>query len=314
MLFVSVSIRMAYIIYCRLHFRECRLIKQNDKNLVRELTSFTSYSLIGQMPNILNTQGLNILINLFFGVTANAARGIAHQVEAAIVSFVSNFMVAVKPQITKSYAVNDTVRMFKLICYGSKYSFFLMLFFSIPVIIEAEFILKLWLGEYPKYTVTFLRLSILCHLVSMLGETGYTAIQASGKIKHYTQTITLIALLPLPATLISYLLGGNVFYAYYSYLITYVIVNIVRLFFMKAILGFSPKMFVDNVIYKIGLVALSAFIIPAILSNIIENSICCFFIVLISSIITTTVTIWLLGLDSKERGVFKKYLKCKFST
>ena len=132
-----------------------------------------------------NTQGVNIITNIFFGVTVNAARGIATQVEGVVKQFVNSFTTALNPQITKSYAAGNKDYMFKLVCRGAKYSYFLMLFFVIPFMFEAETILKLWLKEVPLYTSLFLRLTLIGTMFDLLGNSTANACWATGQVKRY---------------------------------------------------------------------------------------------------------------------------------
>lgn len=129
---VSLFIRSTYSIYCKRHFTECKYHLSYEKKLLKEMLSFAGWSFLGNSAYIFNTQGINILINIFFGVTLNAARGITTQVEGAIMQFVNNFTMAINPQITKSYASGEKDYMFSLICQGAKYSYILLLFFVIP--------------------------------------------------------------------------------------------------------------------------------------------------------------------------------------
>lgn len=159
---LAIIIRIIYGNYCSRHFEECKYELRLDKQLFKEMASFAGWNFFGSTAYILNTQGVNMLINIFFGVLLNAARGVAVQVESAINQFVNNFMTALNPQITKSYAAGETESMITLVCRGSKFSFFIMLLIIIPFEFEAEFILKLWLGIVPEESTIFL--SPHCHL------------------------------------------------------------------------------------------------------------------------------------------------------
>lgn len=140
---------------------------------------------LGAGSGVLMTQGVNILMNLFFTVAVNAARGVATQIEGVVMSFVNNFTTAINPQITKSYASGDREYLFQLIHRGSKYSFFLVLFFALPILLETETILTLWLGLVPVYTSQFVRLSLLVALLSVISNTLVTSMLATGNIKKY---------------------------------------------------------------------------------------------------------------------------------
>ena len=153
---VAVLIRLVYGFYCKRHFKEATYHFVIDKALTKEMTSFAGWNFLTNTSYIFNTQGVNLLINSFFGLTLNAARGIATQVDAAIMQFVNNFMTALNPQITKSYAAGEYENMNNLICRGAKFSFYLVLLFTLPVYLETEYILRLWLKIVPDNTVVFL--------------------------------------------------------------------------------------------------------------------------------------------------------------
>ena len=178
----SLGVRLMYGLYCRRHFPECRYHFRFDKNLFREMFGFAGWNFFGNATSILNLQGVNVLINIFFGVIANSARGIASQGEAAVNQLVLTFSTAVNPQITKSYALGDKDRMFYLICKGAKFAYFLLLIFALPLIFEADAVLKIWLVDVPENSAMFMRLSIVGSMITILGNSGYTACLATGNI------------------------------------------------------------------------------------------------------------------------------------
>ena len=188
---VSLVTRYIYMFYCHKHFEECRHYRSFDVKLLKEMSSFAGWNFLGNAAWTFNTQGINILVNIFFGVTLNAARGIATQINALVRQFVSNFMMALNPQITKSYAAGDLKKMHELVFRGARFSFYLMLFFAVPCCIETEKILLLWLTVVPDYTVLFVRLSFLSSMIMVMGNTLVTAQLATGKIKKYQIVMTI---------------------------------------------------------------------------------------------------------------------------
>ena len=142
---IALFLRLVYSFYCRKHFEECHYHFILDKSLFREIGSFAGWYLFGTSAYIFNTQGVNLIINIFFGVVLNAARGVATQVDSAVRMFVNNFTTALNPQIIKTYAEGNTTESFKLVFKGAKFSFYLMLFFLIPLVLEADYVLGLWL-------------------------------------------------------------------------------------------------------------------------------------------------------------------------
>ena len=181
---VGAVIRFIYGYYCKRHFEECTYHFVIDKPILKEMTGFAGWNFLGNGAYMLNTQGVNILMNLYFGVAVNAARGVATQVDAALKQFVNNFTTAVNPQITKSYAQGDLDYMHKLVCRSAKLSAFLMLFFAVPIILETKTILTLWLKTIPEYATIFLQLTIISSFVdTVLANSLVTSMFATGNIK-----------------------------------------------------------------------------------------------------------------------------------
>ena len=160
---------------------------------------------LGDGSWVINVYGVNILINIFFGVALNAARGIASQIDGLVQQFVRNFITAVNPQITKSYAAGDLDYMHKLVFAGAKYSFFMIMLFAIPICLETEILLTIWLGDgVPPYTVAFVQLTLLSTMCISLGNTIITAVSSTGKIKNYQLVVGLVALSNFPITWIAF--------------------------------------------------------------------------------------------------------------
>ncbi|MCI9285906.1 MAG: lipopolysaccharide biosynthesis protein, partial [Muribaculaceae bacterium] len=173
---VGLIMRLIYGIYCTRHFAECHYERVFDKGIFKDMSSFAGWTFLGNTSYLLNTQGVNMIINVFFGVALNAARGIVTQVEGAVMTLVNNFTTAFTPQITKSYAEGNMSYVHSLVCRGTKFSIFLLLFIIVPLIIEAPVVLSLWLKEVPPYTATFLRLSLCCNALLLMGNASLTAI------------------------------------------------------------------------------------------------------------------------------------------
>lgn len=260
----AVIIRIIYSIYCHRHFEETRNKLIFDKVIFRDMLSFSGWNFFNNANGILSVQGVNMLINVFFGVTVNAARGIAVQVENAVLQFVNNFTVAINPQITKSYATGDMERMYSLVCRGAKFSYFAMLLMALPIVCEAEKILNIWLTVVPEHTVIFVQLSLVLGVFDCVGASGYTACAATGKMKRYALILTPIGLLEFPLTWVFFLMGAPVVSTYYLYIFIKFLVLMARLFLLRDMVGLSPVVFIKNVFYPIVLTTLVA-VLPSIL-------------------------------------------------
>lgn len=309
LLLVALTIRSAYGVYCKRHFSESKYQFIYDKQLSKEMLSFAGWSFFGNSAYMFNTQGVNILINLFFGVTFNAARGIATQVEASIMQFVNNFTVAINPQITKSYASGDKKYMFALMCQGAKYSYYLLLFFAIPFILEANTILKLWLKTVPEYAPIFLRLTMFGSMAMVLGNTMLTAVSATGNVKYYQLWVTIVGCLVFPLTWLAYELGFPVEIAYILYAIIYFILIFVRLYFVKKQLDFPVTDFIKKVLIKILVVSIAAFIIPTIVNYYIPASLGRLILTIFCATISSISSILVIGLEQNEKHLILAKVK-----
>lgn len=195
---------LANLLYCRHCFPECRTIRPTfDKEMFRPMAGFMSWSAFGSFSWVARNQGCNILLNVFLGPTVNAAYGLSMQVNSAINSFVQNFTTAINPQITKTYSVSDIRQTERLITYGCKFSFYLLLILSFPVVMAIEPILKFWLGNYPAYTPVFTQIVLIISQIDCFAYCISAGIRASGRVKAYEITIGTIHFLSLP---IAYLL------------------------------------------------------------------------------------------------------------
>ncbi len=307
---VSIIIRMTYNIYCKRNFEECHYKILIDKKLLKDMSKFAGWNFIASAIYILNTQGINIISNIFFGVGVNAARGITTQVESITKSFVTNFTTAVKPQIVKSYSSKDYNYMTKLICTSTKFSYYLMLFFALPFIFETEIILKLWLKIYPEDTIDFIRLTMIISLVGLLGELLYTNILATGKLKKY---MIIEAGITCAIFSLSYLLFYNGFSANSSYIlfiIIYFSLIIVRLYYLRNVENFPINEYIIKVIFPAIKTTVTAIIIPIVLKLVMPNN-----SIISASIIITACTcsiccsVYFFGLNREEQELISKRIK-----
>lgn len=179
----SIGLQVFYRLYCYKRFQETHLSFCRDKKVYKGMLSYSLWDAVGQFCTTGNSQGINILINVFFGVTVNAARSVAYQVENAVNQLATNFTTSVNPQIVKSYARGDIKRYFQLIYEAGKYSYFLMFLIAFPLLLEAEYVLQLWLVKVPEYTVLFLRFVICISLFRMFSRSVINGVHATGNVK-----------------------------------------------------------------------------------------------------------------------------------
>lgn len=311
---VSLIIRLIYGWYCNRNFRESHYMFVYDKRLIKEMTGFAGWSLFGNGAYMLNTQGIDMLINVFFGVTLNAAKGVATQVQNAVMQFVNNFTVAVNPQITKSYAAGDFEYMYKLVCRGARFSFFLLLVFAVPIVCEADYILHLWLKTVPEYAPIFLRLTLFGSLMTLLGNSMLTAIFATGNIRKYQIWITIAGCLVFPMTWIAYKLGFPPETTYIIYIIIYFLLNFVRAYLAKELMDFPVKLYLSDVIIRVIIVSAISFILPLLVVYNLEGGFTRLLATCVVSIFSTISAISSFGLERNERRViFNKIKNFKFN-
>jgi len=310
---VSILLRFIYATYCHRNFAECKYHYVYDKQLLKEMVAYAGWGFLGNGSWILNNQGINILINLFFGVVLNAARGIASQVDTLIQNFVRNFMTALNPQITKSYAAGNFEYMHKLVLAGARYSYYLMLFFVLPIFLETPIILKLWLKIVPDYTVIFLRFTLLSSMCVIIGNTLITSIHATGKIRNYELVMGTLALSNFPLVWIAFSLGASPVAAYVIYLIIYFILIFVRLYMAKDMIHLSAWRYIKEVLLRVTFVSLLSLILPLIIYWTQSDSIIRLVEIVITSTFSTVLSVWFVGMNQSERllltGVIMKKLK-----
>lgn len=306
---VALVVRFVYGVYCKMHFAECTYHFVFDGKLFKQMFGFAGWNFLGAGSYQLMTQGVNVLMNVFFGVTVNAARGVATQVDAAVMQFVNNFTTAINPQITKSYASGNVVYLHKLIYSGAKYSYFLMMFFAIPLISEIDVILNLWLKNVPDYTAIFVRLALVLSLVHVLSNTMITAMLATGKIKDYQIVVGGLGMLVFPASFVAFKYGLPAEAAYVINIIVFVLQLVCRLFFMKSMINMSIRGYLKNVLARIIPVTIVSCIFPLLLSSIWTSSIQRLVLLVMVNVIISLFAIVYLGLELQERSFLFNKIK-----
>lgn len=255
---VSISLYIWFCIYCRRHWSLKILHCEHDKSCFRDLISFSGYTLMGSFSNVGASQGVNLLINMFYGVLANTAMGIAQQVNGAIQKFITNFQTAFKPQIVKLYSSDNRKELDHLILKSSRMSFFMMWVLACPILFNTEYILELWLGYVPKYAPLLCILMICCSLLECLSSPLWMTIQATGKIKTYQIVISLTHISIVIWSYICFIIWQNIYSALIIKLVIDVVILIERLCFSKRLYNFDIMQFFKSVIIKLlGVVVIS---------------------------------------------------------
>ena len=312
---IQVLIRFCYSIYCHKHFKETKYIHVWDKALFKEMTGFAGWSLFGNLSAVLFTQGLNMLLNVFFGPVVNAARAVAVQVQNAIQQFVGNFQMALNPQITKTYAQGKMEEMHKLMYRSARFSFYLLFFLSLPVLYETDFILTVWLKTVPEHTVTFLRIMICTSLIYTCANPMIIANQATGKVKKYQAVCgaTLIMILP-----ISWILLELGFPAYSVFIVHFVmegVCQLARMLMLRPLIGIGLRDYFYNIYLRVAIVVIAAVVFPGLVYVYMPEGLIRFLAVGMVSVLSVSSSAYLLGLSANERVFIKSKavaLKNKF--
>lgn len=310
-------ITVIYIVYCLKHFPETHYSYYWDKPLFRELTSYSGWNLFGSMSGIVKGQGLNILINMFFNPSVNAARGIAYQVNNAVNQFFTNFFNAVRPQITKYYAQNEMDNLFKLVFRSSKFSFFLIYVLSLPIIIETPYIIRLWLGQLPEYVVPFTRIIVIITAIDAMANPLMTCIHATGKIKLYQSVVGSLIILNVPISylVLKYTHSSPIIVFEISLVIT-IIALFVRVYLLKKqIKGFPASMYFKDVIGKSFFVSALTFLIMYGISMSLPNNFLRLVVNVVVGILITLSLFYMVCLNKEEKfltiNILKKILRRK---
>ena len=309
MLIVQLSIRIIYGAYCKRHFEETIYHHCVNKQIIKEMASFAGWSFWGNMAGILYTQGINMLLNVFFGPIVNAARGIAVQVQGVVQQFVSNFQMALNPQITKSYAVGDLTNMHKLMFRSAKFSFFLLYLLTLPILFETNFILSLWLSNVPNDTVVFTKLILMISLIYTTANPCVIANQATGKVKKYQSIVGGVLLLVLPFSYVALLFGAPAYSVFIIHFVVESLAQFFRMYLLEGLIKLPVKEYFKNIYAPIAATVLSSLVIPFLLYINMEQGVLRFVCTTAISILSASFGIFTIGLTTNERSLILSQIK-----
>lgn len=306
MFFVSLIIRIAYQIYCRRSYKASKYKFEYDKLYFKELLGYSGWNLFGGLASVSRGQGINIVLNLFFGTVVNAAYGLTLQVQSAVNQFVTNFQRAVNPQIIKTYSEGNLERTHKLIIQSSKFSFLLMLLLVAPILFNTDFILNLWLKNPPEYTSIFVQLSLIGVLIDCISGPLMVAVQATGKIKNYQIVIGSLIILTLPIAAFWLYLGGKPAVVFYSIILINILSLISRLFFIKGLLALKISKFLKVVILRVVLISAVIYLLFVILKDYNDPN---EWWGIIYALFITLICILTIGLSKGDYVLLKSFIK-----
>lgn len=308
-LIVQLLIRLCYSYYCNKHFPESRYKHCFNKQLFQDMISFAGWNLIPNIAAVLNTQGMNILLNLFFGPVVNAARGIAVQVQTAMNQFCANFQMAINPQIVKSYAAKENERTKQLMYRSARFSFYLLFMIVLPMMLETNSILTLWLKIVPENTVIFLRIMMGCILLWTFSNPMCEVAYATGNIKKLNLTCSCIVLLALPISWISLKLGAPAYSSFLFIFLFEIVAQIARMYILRTLTNFSIRDFTQKVFARTFIVACISAIIPFIVCYFMNTSFIRMLLTIFLSILSVGATGYILGITKDERSFINQKIR-----
>lgn len=303
---VQVFDRIVYGWYCVRHFEETRARFLFDKRLFREMFAYAAWTMNGNLAVVGYTQGINILLNLFYGPVVNAARGIATQVQTVAQSFCSNFQTALNPQLTKSYARGDLLRMHQLLTQSSKFSFFILWLIALPLMLEAPLVLRWWLGIVPEHTENFLRLILCASMLSTLSNPLIVSVHATGNLKRFQliEGTMLLSIVPI-AYLLLKLFGIRPEYVFCVHIAVELCTQYARMRIVLPMIAMRVSHYAREVVWPIVKVVLVAPVIPLMVYLLLRQSVASFLLVCTVSVLSLCLAVYCLGCSRSERESLK---------
>lgn len=304
---VSFIIRWVHKIYCKRHFKESVYHFFYDKNYYKELLSYSGWNLFGNIAAIARSQGSNILLNLLFGPVANAAYSLTVMVQGIIGNFVSNFQMAVNPQIVKNYANGEKQASLQLMYKSAKFSFFGMMILILPFLYNIDYVMNLWLKKVPPHTIDFIKLALIYSLIETISNPLMSGLQATGKIKRYQALVGFLVFLNLPLVWILFKTTEIPQSFYWSYIGISILSLFLRLYFVQNLMKVNISSFYKEVLLRIGIVVVGIFaLLYPISSYLIEQNSFMLFLLKTSIIIIFSLSlIVLLGMNKAEKAFLK---------
>lgn len=283
-------------------FCESQLRFVKDWALQKEMLSFSSWTLIGNLSNVLGNQGLNFLLNMFFGPVVNAARGIALQCQNAILRFGANFQVAIHPQITKAYAAQDLERSRSLFYKSINYTFYLLFFLSLPVLLEINFILSVWLKNVPENTSMILRFMLVASIIDCISSPTICIAEATGNIKKFQLISYSVAISILPFAYVIFKNGGSLEIVFALTVLFSIVTFVVRFILIKGVINTSVSEFFKKVVFKFIVIIITSSFVPILIMYLTDMGWLSFLLVIVSGALTTIISYWTIGLSNNEKA------------
>ena len=303
--------RLVYRWYCLRRFDECRISREFDRSLFREMLGFGGWNMFGSLASVGMTQGVNVLLNMFFGTAVNAARGFAVQIENCVSGFVGSIQTAMNPQIIKNYAGEKYRRMHELMWCSSRYSFFLLLIIVLPLLLKADYVVALWLKDPPEHTAAFARIILLTSLINSMSGSVNTGSQATGDVRKVQVIVGSVLLMIVPVAYVFLKLGASPESVFCVTLAITLLAQIIRLVIVCPMVRMKIMDYVRNVYLPVTGVFLPTLALGWLIARLFpEDNIMNLLIVVLMSVTMTCIVIYAIGLNREEKSVIKaKILK-----
>ena len=302
LLIVTILYTGIYVIYSLRHFSEAHFKFHRETPLYKRLLSYAWWDLIGNISGMLQGQGINMLLNMFFGPIVNAARGISYQVQGTLNQFASNFTLASKPQIIKLYAAGQIKEMMRLVALSGCIAFYLSWLFTLPLSLELKYVLGLWLGTYPDYTISFTLITLMMGLVVSIKSSRVSAIHATGQIKLTNITVGLILCSAFPLAYVALKLGYGPDSALIVSVVMTFLAELVAIFVLRKYIVFSVVEYFMNVYMRCFAVAAVSTILPWIIHEHMPEGFLRLVVVTAVSVVCVAITVFLIGIDKQTRN------------
>ncbi len=304
LLIVQLLIRSVYTRYCKKHFEESFYVHSFNVVLLKEMSGFAGWSFWGSLAGVLYTQGLNMMLNVFFGPVVNAARGIAVQVQSAVQQFVTNFQMALNPQITKNYAVGNLEQMHSLMFRSARFSFILLFFITLPVLLETDFLLTIWLKTVPADTVIFIHIMICISLIYTTANPCIIANQATGKVRVYQAVVGGILLTILPISYIVLKLGAPAYSVFIVHFCIESVAQFSRMYMLRKLINLPVRQYLINIYIPIITTVVVAIILPIFIHMQFERGWLRFMVVGFTCVLSVSFSAFFIGFTKSEREFF----------
>ncbi len=309
LMIIQVLNSFIYVLYCSKHFSECKISLSFDNSMFKRIMGFISWSAYGSFVTAGFTQGLNIILNLFFSPAVNAARGIAVQVQGTVMGFTSNFQTAINPSLIKNTSLRDFSSARKLLTASSKFSFFLLCLLGVPLISEAHYVLKLWLGQVPENAVQFVQIMLVTSICGCLANPLRVINQAEGNIKKFQLYECTVLLMIVPVSYLTLKIWQIPVLVFIVHLIFENVAQIIRVLIVLPKIDMPIRVYIKDVYLRVLPVFLLSFISPFVIQRFIAEGLLRFVVDLVVTEIVMSLIIYTIGLNFDDRTMLKNYIR-----